>query len=79
MTDGYTVTLVLRRFEGDYLFVGFCWLIDSALQDVEDPPDYEPGFSDIMYGHLWDEVGKTSELEELWLHQIPHFILLENK
>jgi hypothetical protein len=31
------------------------------------PGQDDPGFSDIMRGALWDEIGKTCELEKFWL------------
>jgi len=64
---GSTTPLVLRKSGKHYLFVGACWLIDSELQGNGMPGQDDPGFSDVMRGALWDEVGKTCELETFWL------------
>jgi hypothetical protein len=64
---GSSTPLVLRKSGKHYLFVGACWLIDSELQGTGMPGQDDPGFSDIMRGALWDEIGKTCELERFWL------------
>ncbi|KAE9367474.1 HET-domain-containing protein [Stipitochalara longipes BDJ] len=64
---GSSTPLVLRRSGKHYLFVGACWLIDSELQGTGMPGQDDPGFSDIMRGALWDEIGKSCELERFWL------------
>ncbi|KAJ9151264.1 HET-domain-containing protein [Pleurostoma richardsiae] len=56
------IPMVLRRREGDgYLFVGMCWLIDSRITPGRFETD--PGFSDIMRGSIWDDVGRTRVVE----------------
>jgi hypothetical protein len=64
---GSSIPLVLRKSGKHYLFVGACWLIDSELQGTGIPGQDDPGFSDIMRGALWDEIGKSCELERFWL------------
>jgi hypothetical protein len=64
---GSSIPLVLRKSGKHYLFVGACWLIDSELQGTGIPGQDDPGFSDIMRGALWDEIGKSCKLERFWL------------
>lgn len=64
---GSTTPLVLRKSGKHYLFVGACWLIDSELQGTGMPGQDDPGFSDIMRGALWDDIGHSCQLERFWL------------
>ncbi|PMD41902.1 HET-domain-containing protein [Hyaloscypha variabilis F] len=64
---GSSTPLVLRKSGRHYLFVGACWLIDSELQGTGMPGQDDPGFSDIMRGALWDQIGKSCKLERFWL------------
>jgi len=65
---GCCVPLVLRRGGAGYLFVGMCWLITSQiLRNVRGgSPGFgtDAGFSDIMRGGIWSEVGSTRRLEK---------------
>jgi hypothetical protein len=62
---GSKVPLVLRRCEDYHFFVGGCLLIIGELRDFTDPKD--PGFSSIMRGSVWDEVGKSYYEEEFFI------------
>lgn len=64
VAKGSSFPLVLRRFRDYYLFVGVCWLIDSQIRERATFSAEDPGFSDIMRGSVWDEVGKSRQEEQ---------------
>jgi hypothetical protein len=73
VVKGSFLPLVLRRTSDYYLFVGACYLIDSQIFQVEEEGGRaftadDPGFSSIMCGSVWDEVGKSRQEEQFYLY-----------
>jgi hypothetical protein len=68
VAKGSWLPLVLRRCENYYIFIGACWLIDSQLRDrFITEIDDDPGFSSVMRGSVWDEVGKSCQEEKFYI------------
>ncbi len=73
---GSKIPLVLRKQgDGEYLFVGGCWLVDGQIEDL---PELRlggrwhrgevKGFSEVMYGSAVEMIGKGCEIEEFDLY-----------
>jgi hypothetical protein len=67
VAKGSRTPLILRRFESHHLFVGGCWLIDKQLGENFHQAPVDPGFSNIMTGSVWDEIGKGRQEEEFYI------------
>lgn len=63
IAQGCCVPLVLRNQAPHNVFVGACLLLQGKLID-SGKMSTDPGFSDIMRGSAWEEVGKTPHEEE---------------
>ena len=63
---GSNVPLVVRKLENEYLFIGGCWLIDSAIQDLMNLKN-DPGFSPLMFGAACEGLGPDFHAEEIIL------------
>jgi hypothetical protein len=73
VAKGSSLPLVLRRTSDYYLLVGACFLIDSQILQIELDQNLsftadDPGFSSIMRGSVWDEVGKSRQEEHFHIH-----------
>lgn len=65
VAKGSCMQLVLRACGSFYLFVGVCMLIDgSFLEFTADCSE----ISRIMSGSAWEEIGKSLEEEEFYIH-----------
>lgn len=63
---GSNVPLVVRKLESGYLFIGGCWLIDSAIQDWRNLQN-DPGFSPFMFGSACERLAQDFHVEEIVL------------
>ena len=63
---GSNIPLVLRKIEKEYLLIGGCWLIDSAIQDLMNLQN-DPGFSPLMFGSACEDLGPDYQVEEIVL------------
>jgi hypothetical protein len=68
VAKGSSLPLVLRKTGDYYLLVGGCFLIDSQISHFGEDQGRAftadgPGFSSIMRGSVWDEVGISREEE----------------
>lgn len=66
---GSNIPLVLRKEEDRFLFAGDCWLVSSQIDVTKPKRDCGrlEGFSEVMYGSIVDEIGKTCVVEEFEL------------
>lgn len=68
VANGCPLPLVLREFERGYLLVGGCILIVSSIKNLVNFQADDPGFSDLMRGSAWKELGSVYHLQEFNIH-----------